>query len=95
MTVRGFRLILLVASLLLTQLGGLAHGIGHHPVDQGEPHAACEMCAAYAAFDHGAPSVPLDIPRLACLIPQADTREEGIATRTRLAFRSRAPPLNV
>ncbi len=96
MDARLFRLILLAAALFLAQLGGLAHGIGHFSGgDQDEPHAACELCAAYAAFDHGAATSPLAIPRLACRIPHVETRAGGVLRRVFLAFHSRAPPVSV
>jgi len=48
---------LLTASLLLGQLGGLAHGLSHVQ-DQDHPHAPCQLCVVYAAFVHAVPATP-------------------------------------
>ena len=45
--------LLLVFALLLSQLGGLTHGIAHtleqHSQDQSQPHdRLCDLCASYA-----------------------------------------------
>lgn len=92
MLARTLRLLLLTAALLLTQLGGLLHGLSHQIQDQDRPHTPCQLCAAYAALDHGA--VGQTPPPLAVqtFIPGAPVADSGSAPRPCLPYRSRAPP---
>lgn len=89
---RALRLLLLCLALLFGQLGGALHAYAHHGPDQGQPHAACQLCAAYANLDHavtGTPPAalsaqdhPAPISRLRTGLPPACTPP----------YRCRAPP---
>lgn len=95
MPVRTLRLLLLAATLLFTQLGGLLHGLSHQTQDQDRPHTPCQLCAAYAALDHATVGKTAPPPALQTFAPPAPVAEAGIAGHTHLAFRARAPPVLV
>jgi hypothetical protein len=55
--------LLLIVALLLTQLGGMTHGIAHvmadQAQDQSQPHdKQCDLCAAYAQVGSALPGSP-------------------------------------
>lgn len=88
------RLLFLAALMVWVQLGGMMHGVGHHPGDdQDEPHAACELCAAYAAFGNGIPSLPLLLALAAKPLVRVARMAQPATVRVRLHFHSRAPPV--
>jgi len=90
--VRLYRLLFLALALLAAQVGSLAHGVGHHG-DQDKPHGACQLCAAYADFEHGA-TPQIALPTLPeSELPSPETPYLALTVQTRLAFRARAPPL--
>lgn len=92
MPIRTLRLLLLTATLLLTQLGGLLHGLSHHTQDQDRPDTACQWCAAYAALDHATlGKVP---PPLVAqtFIPSVPVAGPDTTRGPNLPYRSRAPP---
>lgn len=86
------RVLLLALVLLLTELGGIIHALTHQQEEADRPPAACQLCVAYAAFDHAhlgkappamaAAGTSLARPRL----------PDGIGQHCRLLYRSRAPP---
>lgn len=92
MPVRTLRLLLLLSTLLFAQLGGILHGLHHAQDDPGQPHPPCELCVAYAAFDHavaGQAAVPPAEGHCALPAPPGRTTIAGAA---RLPYHSRAPP---
>lgn len=94
MDLRLTRLLILAALVVWVQLGGMMHGVGHHPGDdQDEPHAACELCAAYAAFGHGVPSLPPQLAPVPGPLAVVAHMARPATVRVRLHFHSRAPPL--
>lgn len=89
------RLLLLAAALLLGQLGGTLHGLSHHGPDKGQPHGACQLCAAYSSLDHGATAAaPAVLTGQIFPAPAASVR-----TTLRLTcappYLSRAPPVHL
>jgi hypothetical protein len=84
---------LLVAALLFGQFGGLAHGLSHHQPDQGEPHPACQLCGAYASFDHALSGATPDLPVVAVSESAAPIPPRSRPSLFQPPFRSRAPPL--
>lgn len=86
--------LLLALALLIGQLGGFAHVLSHlGQADEGDrPHAACELCVAYSAFDHGAPGTPV-VPTAEAdaFIPLTLARPAWAEAGAR-AYLSRAPP---
>ncbi len=95
MRLTGPRLLLLVCALLLTQLGGLLHGLSHKAQDKERPHAACQLCAAYASFDHAVAGKSPPPPVQASLAPFALPAAAGMGRVSSLPYRARAPPLPV
>lgn len=94
MTRRWLAPLLLALALLIGQLGGFAHSLSHlADHDEGDrPHAACELCVAYSAFDHGAPGTPVVPPvEPITLTPTALQLPAQVETCA-LPYRSRAPP---
>mgnify|MGYP001214357605 CR=1 FL=1 len=92
---RAFNLFLILFIQLLVQLGGQLHVMSHHFEDQDDQHAACELCAAYTAMDHGlAPGIAA-LPVV--VVPHETESLLGIDWRATFQphFRSRAPPENV
>lgn len=91
------RLLLLIATLLIVQLGGLLHGLTHVGEDEhdGQPHAACEWCLAYVALDHGLTHTPPALPAHLAPPPLASATPRPRATHTDLPYRSRAPPAHL
>lgn len=86
------RLFFLAVFLLLGQWGGLAHGISHAEHEKGQPHGACQLCAAYSALDHGlagkAPPPAIATPAITPFLYILAGRLSPPA----LPYRSRAPP---
>jgi len=91
MTARLLRILLLTASLLLGQLGGLAHGLSHVQ-DQDRPHAPCQLCVAYAAFDHAVPATPGPLSAEHVSPRSADAAVAAVVAATFAPYRARAPP---
>ena len=94
MTRRWLAPLLLALALLMGQLGGFAHALEHlgNPGDSDRPHAACELCVAYSAFDHGAPGSPVVPPAEAGTFTPATLQLPAQAATCALPYRSRAPP---
>jgi hypothetical protein len=86
------RLLLLIAALLLGQLGGLAHGASHIQ-DAADPgHPACEWCLGYASLDHGLTGTPPTVPALAAAYVDIAARALPAGLAARPPYLSRAPP---
>lgn len=93
MFARLFRLLLLAAALLLGQLGGTAHALGHvQNQDQDRPHAPCQLCVAYAAFDHAATAAPGLLPSAAVCPRPAEAVADAVSPLSSARYRARAPP---
>lgn len=88
-----FRLLLLTAFLLLGQLGGMVHGLSHHDGEKERPHAACQLCGAYSAFDHAAAGkLPAPVAGQS-YTPTATQAPVGLERLICLPYSPRAPPL--
>ncbi len=94
MSLPRLRLLLFTACLLLSQLGGLLHGLTHIHQDQDRTHA-CQLCAAYSVFDHAVAGKALPLPVVERFLPSPPSVQSGIAGSTRPPYLSRAPPLPV
>ncbi len=95
MHLASLRLLLLIAALLLGQLGAALHGLSHVQEDQDRPHAACELCTAYAALDHAAAAAAPGLPAAgADLAPEARPAS-GFERAAAPPYRSRAPPVHL
>lgn len=91
MSARLLRLLLLTAALLLGQLGGLAHGIGHIQ-DKERPHTPCQLCVAYAAFDHAAAAAPNLLTVENVCPPPLAVAVVAFASPPSRHYHARAPP---
>ena len=86
--------LLLGIALLLAQLGGATHALSHlgEHSDKERPHAACQLCVAYSAFDHASPaphfSLGADTQAVAC----TEAVRPGHFHRFTPLYASRAPP---
>lgn len=92
MSLGHLRLLLLTAFLLFTQLGGLLHGLSHQGDDKERPHAACQLCAAYSALDHGTLGQVAPPAFDRAFIPAAPKVLSVTERPPRFAYRTRAPP---
>jgi len=89
--------LLLLFALLLTQFGGLVHGISHahaaQTQDQSLPHEKhCDLCASYAQLGGALPSVELSRivePHDDQFTALPDYRFQSLSFA---AFAARAPP---
>lgn len=93
MPVRTLRFLLLAATLLFTQLGGVLHGLSHQVQDQDRPHTPCQLCAAYAALDHAAVGQAAPPPTTQTFAPPAPAADAGRFSLTPPSYRARAPPI--
>ena len=92
--------LLLVFALLLSQLGGLTHGIAHtleqHSQDQSQPHdRLCDLCASYAQLGSALGSLspqitPAKQETIFVAAAYAPFRSNAFT-----AFAARAPPYSV
>lgn|SRR5487761_2274305 len=88
---------LLILALLLTQLGGLTHGISHTLEGQSTDHSLshekhCELCAAYAQLGSALSSHAIQFSAIAHLAtPVPDVTARFISTVFN-AYTARAPP---
>lgn len=84
--------LLLVLALLFSQLGGIAHGASHqHEQDKDRPHT-CQLCAAYAAFEHAPPAADFALPVAASHVVIPLPARTGRTLAARPPYHSRAPP---
>ncbi|MBI5937485.1 MAG: hypothetical protein HY850_06535 [Betaproteobacteria bacterium] len=90
---RTLRLLSLLFFVLTVQWGGAAHALSHLDDQDHLTHAACELCVAYSALDHGlAGPAPLPVAD-ARYHPVADTlATPGTARNDSQPYLSRAPP---
>lgn len=91
MSARLLRILLLAAGLLFGQLAGLAHGLSHVQ-DQERPHAPCQLCVAYAAFDHAVAATPTPLPVEHVCARPADALVAAAVPLSSRHYRARAPP---
>jgi hypothetical protein len=92
---RVLQLLLIVLIQLVVQMAGQVHVLSHDMEDQDKPPAACELCAAYTAMDHGLAPQIVHLPEAAVQLDvYAESGPDWSATFHPL-FRSRAPPVIV
>lgn len=89
--------LLLIFTLLLTQLGGLSHGISHilapQTQDQSLPHEShCDLCASYAQLGSAAPSTRIEIAAVSFVNPFKASQPFEFHTLSVAVFAARAPP---
>lgn len=90
---RTLRLLSLLFFVLTVQWGGAAHALSHLDDPDHSAHAACELCVAYSALDHGqAGPAPLPVAD-ARYHPVAETSATSSTARNdSQPYLSRAPP---
>lgn len=87
--------LLLIFAMLLSQLGGLTHGIEHRVAEQDQslPHdKLCDLCASYAQLgsvlgSHAIQFTP--IRQVTAFVPTSSTNFHSTAF---IVFAARAPP---
>lgn len=89
--------LLLIFTLLLTQLGGLSHGVSHilsaETQDQSLPHEKhCDLCASYAQLASAPPSTRIEIAAIPPGSAIAAKPITGFYTQFAAVFAARAPP---
>lgn len=92
---RLFRSLVLILALLAGQWSGIFHVSGHHASEGDQPHAACELCAAHAMWDHGLAAAVPAVPAVVSLPGQAPAPATGRRHADLPPFHSRAPPFPV
>jgi hypothetical protein len=88
---------LLIIALLLTQLGGLTHGISHALEGQGTDHSLshekhCELCAAYAQLGSALSSHAIQFNAIAYLATPVLYATARFCSTVCNAYTARAPP---
>lgn len=88
---------LLITALLLTQLGGLMHGISHIMDERGTnssvPHDKhCELCGAYSQLGNAVGITAIHVTTIAATQAYASTELVSFHTLSFTAYTARAPP---
>ncbi|GEM_PF-3264324 len=84
---------LLGLALLLGQLGGTLHALSHLAEgDKDRPHAACQLCVAYSAFDHATPAAHAELAAESAEPAGFAPARHGHTPRSILPYAPRAPP---
>ena len=94
-----FARLLLILALLLTQLGGLAHGISHVRTEQSQgseqslPHDKyCDQCEAYAQIGSAIGSSSINFTSSEDFETLHFNNPVSYTSNTFVAFAARAPP---
>lgn len=85
--------LLLGLAILLGQLGGAIHSLSHlGDAGKERPHAACQLCVAYSAFDHASPATHAGLTAESLEVAGIEQHRYGHTPRFTFPYATRAPP---